>query len=227
MTSQHPSTVLLALSSHSSLGDTGKPTGYYVPEAAHPWQIFRDAGYRVELVSPQGGKPPEVGFDADDPVQRAFLEDEEVAGQLAQTPRPADLSSDKFRAIYFVGGHGTMWDFPDDVELATLARGIYESGGVVAAVCHGPAALVNLTLSDGVHLVDGKEVASFTDEEESRVGLTGVVPFLLESTLRNRGAKHIQAEPFAPHVVVSERLVTGQNPASAAGVATEVVRLLG
>ena len=131
-----------------------------------------------------------------------------------------------YRAIFFAGGHGTMWDFPRDPDLARLARSIYEAGGVVAAVCHGPAALVNLTLSDGSRLVAGKQVAAFTNDEEKAVGLAEVVPFSLADQLVKAGAEHLPAPNFTAQVVADGRLVTGQNPASARGVAERVVALL-
>jgi putative intracellular protease/amidase len=218
--------ILIALTSHDRLGDTGRSTGFYLPEAAHPWKVFTDAGYDVDLVSVRGGKPPVDGADTSDPIQRAFLDDAKIAAQLAATPRPQDIDAADYDAILYVGGHGTMWDFPDDQVLAGLARDIYEADGVVAAVCHGPAGLVNIALSDGTHLVDGKNVAAFTNGEEAAVGLTDVVPFLLQSALEERGAKHTGAPDFEAHVVVDGRLVTGQNPASATGVAEAVVKTL-
>ncbi len=218
--------ILIVLTSHGQLGDTGRTTGYYVPEAAHPWHVFTAAGYEVDLVSPQGGTPPQDGLDTSDPVQRAFLDDAAVSAQLAATPRPEDLDPADYRAIFYAGGHGAMWDFPDNTALAHLARGIYEAGGVVAALCHGPAGLVNVTLSDGEYLVDGRNVAAFTNAEEAAVGLTGIVPFLLETALEDRGAKHTGAGNFALHVVTDGRLVTGQNPASATGTAEAVVAAL-
>lgn len=213
--------ILLALTSHDDLGGLRK-TGFYVPEAAHPWQVFRDAGLAVDLVSVSGGRPPMDGFDAADATQRDFVN----LPELGTTLRAAEVDAVGYDAILYVGGHGTMWDFPDDEGLARLGRDIYESGGVVAAVCHGPAALVNLTLTDGTYLVDGKEISAFTNTEEEAVGLAGVVPFLLQSALEERGAKHVAAPNFESQVSVSERLVTGQNPASATRVAEEVVRLL-
>jgi putative intracellular protease/amidase len=131
-----------------------------------------------------------------------------------------------YDGIFYVGGHGAMWDFPDDEGLARLGRDIYEGGGVVAAVCHGPAALVNLTLSDGTYLVEGKEIAAFTNAEEEEAGVAEVMPFLLQTALEERGAKHVAAANFTPQVSVSERLATGQNPASATALAQEVVRLM-
>jgi putative intracellular protease/amidase len=215
--------ILLALTSHDDLGGV-RPTGFYVPEAAHSWRIFRSAGFDVDLVSVAGGRPPVDGLDDGDDTQVQFLE--AMAGQLAATPRSTDVDAVGYDAILYVGGHGTMWDFPDDAGLARLGRDIYEAGGVVAAVCHGPAALVNLTLSDGSHLVDDREVSAFTNAEEEAVGLTDAMPFLLQTALEERGAKHLGAENFTSQVSSAQRLVTGQNPASAVGVAEEVVRLL-
>ncbi|WP_033442169.1 type 1 glutamine amidotransferase domain-containing protein [Saccharothrix sp. NRRL B-16314] len=218
--------ILIALTSHERLGDTGRTTGFYLPEAAHPWRVFTEAGYEVDLVSVRGGNPPRDGVDPSDAVQTRFLADEVVAGKLAATPTPAEVDPGQYAAILFAGGHGTMWDFPDDSALAGVARDIYEAGGVVSAVCHGPAGLVNVTLSDGTPLVAGKRVAAFTNAEEQAVGLDKVVPFLLQSRLEERGAVHVPADNFAANVVVDDRLVTGQNPASATGVAEAVVREL-
>lgn len=218
--------ILIALTSHDHLGDTGRSTGWYLPEAAHPWRAFTDAGYDVDVVSVRGGKPSMDGADTSDPVQQAFLDDPKIAAQLADTRRPDQVKAADYDAILYVGGHGTMWDFPGNKDLAGLARDIYEAGGAVAAVCHGPAGLVNITLSDGSYLVDGKNVAAFTNDEEEAVGLTEVVPFLLQSTLEERGAKHSAAANFTSHVVTDGRLVTGQNPASATGVGEAIVKVL-
>jgi putative intracellular protease/amidase len=225
MTNTHDGKILIVLTSHDDLGGTGK-TGFYVSETAYPWQVFKKAGYEVDLASPKGGEPPQDGADRSDPVQKAFLDDAEMSRKLTRTLRPEDVDARDYAAIFYAGGHGTMWDFPDNTRLASIARDIYEAGGVVSAVCHGPAALVNLTLSDGSYLVAGKEVSAFTNEEEAAVGLTGVVPFLLQSALEDRGATHVGAPNFQPQVVVSERLVTGQNPASAGPVAEKVVAVL-
>ncbi|TCO43527.1 putative intracellular protease/amidase [Kribbella antiqua] len=211
--------VLIALTSHSELGGTGRRTGFYVSEAAEPWAVFQEAGFDVELVSVAGGRPPHDGLDEDDPIQQKFL----ASVDLDHTPTAATLDPTSYDAIFFAGGHGTMWDFPDDKALASLAAAIYERGGVVAAVCHGPSALVNLKLSDGSYLVDGKNVAGFTNAEEAAVGLTDVVPFLLADALTARGAVHHPAANFAPQVVTDGRLVTGQNPQSATLVAQAVV----
>ncbi len=219
--------ILIALTSHEKLGTTGRATGYYLSEVAHPWRVYTDGGYTVDLVSVRGGEPPrDPGVDLDDPVQREFLADARMSAQLRDTPSPDRVDPDRYDAILFAGGHGTMWDFPDSAGLARLARRVYERGGVVAAVCHGPAALVDLTLSDGSHLVDGRRVAAFTDEEESAVGLDGVVPFSLQARLIERGADHVRAPKFTAQVVRDGRLVTGQNPASATGVAGQTLAAL-
>ncbi|WP_431942725.1 type 1 glutamine amidotransferase domain-containing protein [Micromonospora marina] len=212
---------LIALTSHSELGRTGRSTGYYVGEAAEPWEVFRAAGYDVDLASVAGGEPPVDGRDENDSTQNDFV----ATAGVTDTPKAADVDPDGYDVILFAGGHGTMWDFPDDPDLARIARSVYERGGVVAAVCHGPAALVNLTLSDGSRLVAGKRVAGFTNSEEAAVGLTDEVPFLLADKLGEAGAQHVPAPDFTEHVVVDGRLVTGQNPQSARAVADAVVKL--
>ena len=217
--------ILIALTSHGDLAGI-RSTGYYLPEAAHPWQVFTDAGYTVDFASVAGGEPPVDGADLSDPVQRAFTEDPAVQAKLRTTPRFADVDPAGYDAILFAGGHGAMWDFPQDADLAAVARVLYERGGVVAAVCHGPAALTGITLSDGSPIVAGKQVAGFTNTEEAAVGLTEVVPFLLQSRLEEQGGKHSGAADWQPHVVTDGRLVTGQNPASSTGVAQAVLAVL-
>ncbi len=217
--------ILIALTSHDDLAGL-RTTGFYLSEVAHPWRVFTDAGYTVDLVSVAGGEPPVDGVDLSDPIQRAFVEDEQMKAKLRQTPRFADVDAAEYDAILFAGGHGTMWDFPNDPDLAATARDLYERGGVVAAVCHGPAALVGVRLSDGQPLVAGKQVAAFTNGEEEAAGLTRHMPFLLQSRLEELGAKHTGAPNFEAHVVSDQRLVTGQNPASATGVAQAVLAAL-
>ncbi|OAA29043.1 putative intracellular protease/amidase [Frankia sp. EI5c] len=219
--------ILIALTSHGELGATGRNTGFYVSEAADPWKVFRAHGYEVDLVSTAGGEPPRDGVKPDDPTQQSFLADPDIAAKLRATPTPAQVDPTRYDAILYAGGHGTMWDFPDDTALAELARRIYEENqGVVAAVCHGPAGLVGITLSDGRPLVEGRSLAAFTNDEENAVGLADTVPFLLQSRLENLGAKHLGAANFQAQVVTDGRLVTGQNPASATGVAEQVVKVL-
>jgi putative intracellular protease/amidase len=218
---------LIALTSHDTLGDTGRSTGAYMSEVADAWSVFADAGYQVDVASVRGGKPPLEAVNPDDPTQRAFLSDAGMAAKMDGTPRPSEVDPGRYRIVFVAGGHGAAWDLPADEDLAGLIRDVYEGGGVVAAVCHGPAALVNVVLSDGTHLVHGKRVSAFTNDEERAVGMTGIVPFLLADALVERGARHDKAPPFMPHVVVDERLVTGQNPASARLVATAAARAAG
>jgi putative intracellular protease/amidase len=218
--------VLFVLTSHDTLGSTEKETGFYLSEVSHPYAVFEKANIEIEFVSPRGGKAPMIGIDLEDPINKAFLDDATNVAKVENTLIPAQVNPIRYDAIFYAGGHGTMWDFPNNEQLDRIAAAIYENGGVVGAVCHGPAGLVNIKLSDGAYLVDGKTVSSFTNEEEDAVGLSDVVPFLLESTLVERGAAHTKAPNFQPHVVVSDRLVTGQNPASATGVGERMTELL-
>ena len=222
-----PKRVAIVLTNHGQLGDTGKPTGFYLSEATHPHEVFHAAGYEIDFLSPKGGLAPMDGVDRSDPINAAFLDDPALVARTRETVAITAVDPARYDAVFFAGGHGTMWDFPDDASVQELIRAVYARGGVVAAVCHGPAALVNAKLADGTYLVAGKEVSSFTDEEEVAVQLETVVPFALESRLRERGARFVEAPNFAPKVAVSERLVTGQNPASATGVAEATVALVG
>lgn len=216
--------ILIAMTSHDRKGDTGQPTGAYLPEIAHPYDVFTKAGYDVELASVRGGRVPLDGTDDPDAVSAAFLRD--VSARLHASLASSAIDPSRYDAIVFAGGHGAMWDLPNDAAFAKAAAAIYERGGVVAAVCHGPAALVNIQLSNGQYLLAGKDVAGFTNEEERAVKLDKVVPFLLEDAMVARGAKFHGAAMWQPQVVASERLVTGQNPASATGVAERVVDVL-
>jgi putative intracellular protease/amidase len=218
--------VLLVLTSHNTLGNTGKDTGFYLPEVTHPEAVFARAGLEVEYVSPKGGKAPTIGVDLTDSLNKAFLENAEKVTKIENTLHPSQVNAHEYDAIFYAGGHGTMWDLPENEELTRITATIYDRGGVVGAVCHGAAGLVNLQLADGTYLVAGKKVSCFTNEEEAAVGLTNVVPFLLESKLIDRGATVEKAANFQKKVVVSDRLVTGQNPASATGVGEGMVKLL-
>ncbi|MEO3976559.1 type 1 glutamine amidotransferase domain-containing protein [Streptomyces sp. CAU 1734] len=220
-------TVLFALTSHADLGRTGEPTGFHLGETVTPWRLLRAAGHRVEFVSVGGGMPPMIGHDPADPAQRAFLGRPDGGGALAVCPRPEEVDPQRYGAVYYVGGHGTMWDFRGHRGLRAIGAAVYENGGVVSAICHGPAALVDLRLAGGTPLVAGKELTAFPDDAEAARGLDTVVPFSLQSALEERGALFRRAPDRQPCVVVSERLVTGQNPQSAAGLGRSLVRLLG
>lgn len=215
-----PSTkpVLFVLTSHGIKGSTGQPTGYYLGEVTHPLAELQAAGIPVEFASIQGGEPPVDGLDLDDAINARYWNDPAFRDAVRDTRRLGDVDASRYAGIFFVGGHGAMWDFPGNADIQRVTREIYEAGGLVGAVCHGPAALVDITLSNGAHLVAGKNVGAFTDSEERAVQLDAVVPFLLASTLEQRGAHHHAAPNWTGKVVVDGRLITGQNPQSASGV---------
>lgn len=223
----HTPTVLFVLTSHGVLGDTGRPTGYTVSEAADPWAVFVRHGWGVHVATVAGGPAPEDGFDPEDVTQTAWKADPDVRHQLATAPQPAHVNAALYDVVYLVGGHGTMWDFPGDAALSALIADVWDRGGVVAAVCHGPAALTTARRHDGALLIDGLRVTGFSDAEESAVGLTDVVPFLLADRLAAAGGRYTEGPLWQPHVVTDGRLVTGQNPASAAGVAEAAIAAAG
>ncbi|MEV7090508.1 type 1 glutamine amidotransferase domain-containing protein [Streptomyces sp. NPDC093085] len=225
-----PKRALFILTSHDRLGPreaTGaRPTGFHLGETATPWRRLRAEGIEVDFASVRGGRPPMTGHDPDDPDQRAFLADPEGGGRLERTPKAEEADPAAYAAVYFVGGHGTMWDFRAHPALHTLGRAVHEAGGVVAAICHGPAALADLTLSDGTHLVAGRELTAFPHAAEVARDLAGVVPFPLQTTLEQRGAHFTSAPDRTPHAVRSGRLLTAQNPQSAALLAAHLADLL-
>jgi putative intracellular protease/amidase len=221
--------ILIVVTSNDRFGDTGKKTGYYLPEVSHPVAKFKAQGYAIDFASPKGGAAPvdPSSVKRDDADNAALLDDAELQAKLAQTLTPTQVKITDYDAIFFAGGMGTMWDFAQDERLGALAGAAYDRGAIVAAVCHGPAALLSAKLENGHFLVEGKKVAGFSNAEETAAGHDDVIPYRLESVLKERGANYSSAALWQAHVVVSERLVTGQNPASAKGVAAEVVKLLG
>jgi putative intracellular protease/amidase len=218
--------ILFVVTSHNKKGNSGQNTGYYLGEVSHPWEVLVNAGYEIDFVSPQGGNPPVDGFDLNDPVNKRFWEDAYYHQKITNTMRPAEVNAQHYVAIFYAGGHGAMWDLPNDKTLAKIAADIYEQDGIVAAVCHGPAGLLNIKLSDGKYLIEGKKVNGFTNEEESLVKLTDIVPFLLEEKLKERGGQYEKSAPWQSHVTVDQRLITGQNPQSAKGVGEAVADAL-
>jgi putative intracellular protease/amidase len=219
--------IAIIVTSHDKKGNTGAATGAYVAEISHPYEAFVKAGHEVEFISPKGGQVPLDGVDRTDPANVRFLDNAELMLRLHQSIPSRSADASRYGAVFFAGGHGTMWDFKDDAPLSALAGKVYDAGGVVGAVCHGPAGLVNVTLASGQYLVDGKRVAAFTNDEERAVGLENVVPFLLADALTAHGATHVPAANWAKQVITDQRLVTGQNPASAGGVGEAMVALLG
>ncbi|GAA3642768.1 type 1 glutamine amidotransferase domain-containing protein [Flavivirga jejuensis] len=210
--------VLFVVTSHDKKGNTGEKTGYYLSEVSHPWEVLHSAGYEIDFVSPKGGKAPVDGFNMNDPINKKFWDNETYRNKIENTMKPSEVNSKDYVAIHYAGGHGTMWDFAENEQIASIASKIYENQGVVSAVCHGPAGLVNIKLTNGKYLVDGKKVNAFTNEEEVAVGLEKVVPYLLESKLIERDAIFEKSGLWQKHVTVDQRLITGQNPQSAEGV---------
>lgn len=224
--------VLIVLTSHTKLGDTGRDTGFYFDEMATPYWALVDAGFDVDIASISGGAaqhdPGSVKSSPEErplPVAR-FLSDQAAMEKLTNTLSIETVDASKYHAVFLPGGHGTMYDFPFSVALARVVSDVYGSGGVVGAVCHGPAGLVAAIRPDGEPLVAGLQVNSFTDAEEEAVNLTGEIPFLLETRLRELGAKFESVDNFKSHAVRDGRLVTGQNPASVAALSVLLVNAI-
>ena len=218
--------ILFVVTSHDKKGSTDENTGYYLGEVSHPWEVLHKAGYEIDFVSPKGGTPPVDGFDLKDPVNKEFWENKEYRYKIDHSLKPSQVNPKDYSTIFYAGGHGAMWDLADNTELSAIASKIYENGGIVAGVCHGPAGLVNIKLSNGKYLVDGKKINAFTNEEESAVKLTDVVPFLLENKLKERGAKFEKSGLWQNHMVTDQRVITGQNPQSAKSVGKAILKEL-
>jgi putative intracellular protease/amidase len=218
--------ILFVVTSHDKKGSTGEPTGYYLSEVAHPWEVLHAAGYEIDIVSPQGGKAPVDGFNLGDAVNKRFWENEEYRYKVEHTLKPSEVNPGDYTAIFYAGGHGAMWDLADNPLLAALAAQIYTNNGIVGAVCHGPAGLVNIKLPNGKYLVDGKKINAFTNEEEAAVKLENVVPFALETKLIERGARFEKSGIWQSHVAIDDRVVTGQNPQSAKAVGEAILAAL-
>ncbi len=218
--------ILFVVTSHDKKGSTGEDTGYYLGEVSHPWEVLHKAGYEIDFVSPKGGTPPVDGFDLKDPVNKEFWENKEYKNKIDHSMTPSQVNPKEYSTIFYAGGHGAMWDFADNNELSDIAAKIYENGGIVAGVCHGPAGLVNIKLNNGKYLVDGKKINAFTNEEEAEVKLTDVVPFLLENKLKERGAQFEKSGLWQNHVVTDQRVITGQNPQSAKSVGEAILKEL-
>ncbi|MBD5355475.1 MAG: type 1 glutamine amidotransferase domain-containing protein [Bacteroides sp.] len=206
--------ILFVVTSHSDLGTTGKKTGYFLSEVTHPWSVL-ETEYDIDVVSPKGGRPPVTGFDLNDPINRKFWDNPDWQDKMSDTLTPEQVNPANYVAIFYAGGHGAMWDFPDNKELQKIASAIYENGGYVAAVCHGPAGIINIPLSNGKLLINGKKFDCFTNAEEEANGTAKIVPFMLQTALEDHGGIFNGAAMWADHVVVDGRLLTGQNPMSA------------
>lgn len=220
--------ILMIVTSHDQLGSTDRKTGFWFEELAAPYLELSRSGAQVSIASPRGGRPPIDPKSEAEPTAAvtAFLADAAASAKLDATLRLADVK-ETYDAYFVVGGHGVMWDLAKDPALQALLAGAYEAGKVIAAVCHGPAALVNIRLSSGKLLLGTHRVTGFTNSEERAVGLAGVVPFALETYLRQRSRKYESTDDWQPFAIRDERLVTGQNPASSVLVARETLAALG
>jgi putative intracellular protease/amidase len=223
--------ILVVLTSHDKLGDTGLPTGFWLEELAAPYYVFKDAGVELTLASPLGGRPP-LDPKSDDPeaqteATQRFKADSAANSDLASTVRLDSLAAVDFDAIFYPGGHGPLWDLPDNPASIKLIEDFWSANKPVSAVCHAPIALVNAKERNGEHIVKGRDVTGFTNSEEETVGLTHVVPHLVEDTLIARGARYSKADDWQAYTCQDGNLITGQNPASSEAVAHLVIAALG
>lgn len=222
--------ILMILTSHDRLGDTGEKTGFWLEEFAAPYYALKDAGAAITLASPAGGQPPldpkSDAPDAQTDATRRFKADPEAQRALASTAKLNDVDGADFDAIFYPGGHGPLWDLAESPRSKQLIEAALAADKPVALVCHAPAVLKTVTAPDGSPLVRGRRITGFTNEEEDKVGLTKVVPFLLEDELTRQGADFSKAAAFAPHVVRDGKLITGQNPASSAPAAEALIEVL-
>ena len=221
--------ILMVLTSHDLLGNTGRPTGFWLEEFAAPYFVFRDAGVELTLATPKGGQPPidpksDLPENQTDAMAR-FKKDAAAQKELSQTKLLANMKSQDFDSVFYVGGHGPMWDLAESANSKALLESFYDSGKPIALVCHSPGVLRHVTYQ-GEPLVKGKHVTGFTNGEEDAVKLTHVVPFLVEDELLHLGAIFEKRVDWQPFHVVDGRLITGQNPASSTGAAEALVSLL-
>ena len=220
--------ILIVLTSHDQLGDTGKKTGFWLEEFAAPYYTFIDAGAKVTLASPKGGQPP-LDPKSDEPdaqtdATRRFGTDTAAQQALANTVPLGEADPYDFDAVFYPGGHGPLWDLAESVDSQTLIAAFYAANKPIAAVCHAPGVLKHVKAPDGHPVVKGKKVTGFTNTEEQAVGLTDVVPFLVEDMLKENGGEYSKAADWASYVVEDGHLITGQNPASSEAVAQALLK---
>jgi len=222
--------ILMVLTSHDKLGDTGEKTGFWLEEFAAPYYVFADAGAQITLATPKGSQPPlDPKSDSDDAQTEAtkrFKADDAAQKALAHTKVLSDITTDGFDAIFYPGGHGPLWDLANDADSKRLIEGFAAADRPVGAVCHAPAVFKSTMGNDGKPLVSGKRVTGFTNTEEEGVGLTDVVPFLVEDMLKENGGDYQKGEDWASFVLTDGKLVTGQNPASSEEAAKAMLDLL-
>ena len=223
--------ILMVITSHDKLGDTGRKTGFWLEELAAPYFVFKDAGVEITLASPKGGQPPldpksnEPNFRTE--LTRRFEADAAANAQLAATLRLDSVKHQDYDSVFYPGGHGPMWDLAEDRSSINLLESFVASGKPFAVVCHSTGALHHVRAPDGKRFVEGRTVTGFTNGEEAEVGLTKVVPFLVEDELLNRGAIFSKVKNWGVHVVADGKLITGQNPASSGPAASRLLAMLG
>lgn len=222
--------ILMVLTSHDQLGNTGEKTGFWLEEFAAPYYVFKDAGAEITLASPKGGQPP-LDPKSDDPDAQTeatlrFKQDPDAQTVLANTLTLSSIAAEDYDAVFYPGGHGPLWDLAEDQDSIALIEAMHAAGKPTAAVCHAPAVLRHTKAADGSPLVQGKSVTGFTNTEEAAVGLTDVVPFLVEDELKKNGGKFSKADNWKPYVVSDGNLITGQNPASSEAGAKAVLQQL-
>jgi putative intracellular protease/amidase len=222
--------IVMVLTSHDQLGNTGRKTGFWLEEFAAPYFVFSDAGVQLTLASPKGGQPPvDPKSDLSEnqtPAMARFKQDQAAQKALSQTVKLADVKAADYDTVFYVGGHGPMWDLAESPVSIALLESFYNSGKVIALVCHSPGVLRHVTYK-GEPLVKGKHVTGFTNGEEEEVRLTKVVPFLVEDELMRLGAIFEKVADWQPFSIVDGRLVTGQNPASSTSAAQALLKLVG
>lgn len=222
--------ILMVLTSHDQLGDTGEKTGFWLEEFAAPYYVLRDAGAEITLASPKGGQPPldpkSDSEDAQTDATRRFKQDDAAQQALANTVKLSGVDADQFDAVFYPGGHGPLWDLAESADSRKLLESFAAADRPIGAVCHAPGVFRHVKGSDGEPLVKGRRVTGFTNGEEEGVGLTDVVPFLVEDMLKENGADYRKGDDWASYVEVDGKLVTGQNPASSEAAAKELLALL-
>lgn len=221
--------ILVVLTSVEKYPNLNRATGLWLGEAVHFVEKVEAAGYQVDYVSPQGGYTPidPHSLAMAEPIDWAWYHNKAFMNRLGNTLTPNQINPSDYAAIYYAGGHGVMWDFPEDQGLQAISRAIYEAGGVVSSVCHGVVGLLNISLNDGIHLLAGKKATGFSNEEERLAELDAYVPFLTEDEMVKRGADYQKASaPWLPFAIADQRVVTGQNPASGGAVADLVLAIL-
>ncbi|HEY5672081.1 MAG TPA: type 1 glutamine amidotransferase domain-containing protein [Malonomonas sp.] len=222
--------ILMVLTSHDKLGNTGEKTGFWLEEFAAPFYVFKDAGAKITLASPLGGQPPldpkSDALDSQTEATRRFKADPAAQAELASTHKLADISAEEFDAVFYPGGHGPLWDLTEDASSIALIEAMLAAGKPVAAVCHAPGVLRHPKTADGTPVVQGKTVTGFTNSEEEAVGLTKIVPFLVEDMLKQNGGKYSKQADWQSHIVTDGLLITGQNPASSEPAAKALLTLL-